>query len=172
MMKSPFEQLIEDHHDEIHRYVWRMLGIVGDRALEAHDVTQEVFVRAYHAWPRLRPGSNQRAWLYRIATNLCLDAHRSSKRQPRGVEVELDTQPTRDPGPEQVAVAAEKTDALRVLIDRLPRKQRAAVVLRHLDGLSYEDVGTALACSTESARANVYQGLKRLRAAVLEEEAW
>jgi RNA polymerase sigma-70 factor (ECF subfamily) len=78
MTKLPvrFEDLIDRHHDELHAYVWRMMDGTAraEAAVEVQDLVQDVFVRAYRAYPRLRPDSNVRAWLYKIATNCALTA--------------------------------------------------------------------------------------------------
>jgi RNA polymerase sigma-70 factor, ECF subfamily len=70
-MALRFEELIERHHDEIFAYLWRLLGKDGrrDGAMDAEDLVQDVFLRAYQSYSALRPNSNYRAWLYKIATH-------------------------------------------------------------------------------------------------------
>jgi RNA polymerase sigma-70 factor (ECF subfamily) len=164
-----FETLIEQHHDEIYRYLWRLLNRAGrtDSAVEAQDLTQEVFLRAYRAFGRLRRDSNHRAWLYRIATNCAYSALKRDQRRDRDsvpIVDEVHYAPS-DGGqsPDHQVVLGETLEAVRTAIARLPPKQEAAVVLRHVQGLSYPEIAQALECSEDSARANVYQGLRRLR---------
>jgi len=164
-----FETLVERHHDEIYRYLWRVLHTSGgpEPALEAQDLAQEVYLRAYRAFGRLRKDSNHRAWLYKIATNCAYTALKRGRRKgqqtvdpPDGVdritvsEAQL---------PEQQVIAHERRERVRREIAALPPKQQTAVVMRHLQGLDYTQVAEALDCSEDSARANVYQGLRRLR---------
>jgi RNA polymerase sigma-70 factor (ECF subfamily) len=161
-----FEALIEAHHDEIHRYLWRWALTAGgsDPDADAQDLTQETFLRAFNAFGRLRPDSNVRAWLYKIATN-CARTAWSKSRRSTALPVE---QLERMPGPhaltpEQHVQDRGRNQALRDGLAQLPTKQREAVTLRHLQGLDYPAIAEVLGCSGESARANVYQGLKKLR---------
>jgi RNA polymerase sigma-70 factor (ECF subfamily) len=164
-----FETLIERHHDEIYSYLWRLLNSRGgpDPALEAQDLAQEVYLRAYRAFARLRKDSNHRAWLYKIATNC---AYTALKRGQRHGQQDVDLHAGAEwiaaseaRSPEQQVIAGERWAMIRREIAGLPPKQQAAVVMRHLQGLDYGEIATALECSEDSARANVYQGLRRLR---------
>jgi RNA polymerase sigma-70 factor (ECF subfamily) len=126
-----------------------------------------VFLRAYGAFARLRPDSNHRAWLYKIATNCACTALSQARRQSaRQVTLDDEFQPMpaqESRSPESIAILNETLEAIRSEIGALPPKQQTAVVLRHLQGLDYVDIAQALGCSEDSARANVYQGLRRLR---------
>ena len=164
-----FETLIERYHHEIYSYLWRLLNSSGgpEPALEAQDLAQEVYLRAYRAFGRLRKDSNHRAWLYKIATNCAYTAlKRGGRHGQQNVEL-LDGverfAASGEQSPEQQAIAGERWDRLRREIANLPPKQQAAVVMRHLQGLDYAEIAVALDCSQDSARANVYQGLRRLR---------
>ena len=153
-----FETLIERHHDEIYRYLWQMLR---DTHLDAADFTQETFMRAYQAYHRLRPDSNYRAWLYKIATNCAFTALKRSKRE---INLDEDAILADDlPAPDKVAEENELLDSIRQHIETLPVKQRAAVVMRHIQGFEYPDIAAALNCSEDSARAHVSFGIRRLR---------
>lgn len=164
-----FETLIEDYHDEIFRYLWRLLhgASQGDRALEAQDLAQEVFLRAYRAFGRLRRDSNHRAWLYKIATNCAYSALKRGQRQLRhnaaSPAAPLSIPDDAGQSPDGQLARDETLAAVRAAIAALPPKQQAAVVLRHVQGLDYNEIAQALDCSQDSARANVYQGLRRLR---------
>lgn len=157
-----FEALIEAYHDEIYRYTWRLLASAGrvDGALEAADLTQEVFMRAYGAYSRLREGSNVRAWLYKIATNCAYTALGKRVSEP----LDEDGWSSRAAPLEEQVARGEALDDLRSRIMALPPKQQAALVMRYLHGLDYEVIAQALDCSPDSARANVYQAIRRLRA--------
>jgi RNA polymerase sigma-70 factor (ECF subfamily) len=169
-----FERVIETYHDEIYRYIWRMLNGASrsDAANEAHDLAQEVFMRAYRAYPRLRPGSNIRAWLYKIATNCVYSAFEQDRRKwARDIPL-IDE---RDDVSDDVALQPdirflvdESMEMVRRAIDELPPKQRAGLLMRYIQELDYPEIAEALGCSEDSARANVYQAIKRLRAALAE----
>ena len=157
-----FEDLITTHHDEIYRYVYRLLYAAGSAA-DAEDVTQEVFERAYRAYGRLPQDSNVRAWLYKIATNCCNTALKRLSRHYRRT-ADLDAMPPdHSSSPEQHLVFGEALNSIRAAISELPSKQRSALIMRYLVELPYNEIAEALGCSQDSARANVHQALKRLR---------
>jgi len=164
-----FETLIERHHDEIYGYLYRLKHSSGrsDPTVEAEDLTQEVFLRAYGAFERLSPDSNHRAWLYKIATNCAYTALKRGRRHAQRQADLLDEAHALSAGegwtPEQQVMSNERFESVRREIATLPPKQQAAVVLRYGQGLDYGAIAEALACSEGSARANVYQGLRRLR---------
>jgi RNA polymerase sigma-70 factor (ECF subfamily) len=162
-----FETLIERYHDQIYGYLWRLLNSAGrtDSAVEAQDLTQEVFLRAYRAFGRLRRDSNHRAWLYKIATNCAYTAlKRGRARHSVPLEGEVYHIPDHaNRSPDEQVVLNETLEVVRQGIAGLPPKQRAAVVLRYGQGLDYASIAQALDCSQDSARANVSQALRRLR---------
>jgi RNA polymerase sigma-70 factor (ECF subfamily) len=171
MTSSPgrFETLIERYHDEIYSYLWRLLNSAGgaDSAVDAEDLTQEVFLRAYQAFERLRPDSNHRAWLYKIATNYTYTTLKRGQRQA-GYSIPLLDETHQAPAdagqsPDRRAVLDETWATVRQAIIGLPTKQRTALILRHVQGLDYAEIALALGCSEDSARANVYQAVRRLR---------
>lgn len=165
-MAPRFEDLIEQHHDEIFTYLWRLLGNErqSDVALEVEDLTQEVFLRAFENFSRLRRDSNHRAWLYKIATHCAYTKLRQLKnRREKNPTLKIMATDT------TISPASESTrKQLRELVDALPAKQRACLTMRYLQDLDYGEIGSILDCTEESARANVYQAIRRLRAALEE----
>jgi RNA polymerase sigma-70 factor (ECF subfamily) len=165
-MTPRFEDLIEQHHDEIFTYLWRLLGNErqSDVALEVEDLTQEVFLRAFENFSRLRRDSNHRAWLYKIATHCAYTKLRQLKnRREKNATLKIMSTDT------TISPASESTrKRLRELVDTLPAKQRACLTMRYLQDLDYGEIGSILDCTEESARANVYQAIRRLRAALEE----
>ena len=149
------------YQTEILSYVRRLSG----NPATAEDLFQDTFLRAFGGFARLRPGSNHRAWLYRIATNLFLNHRRACGRR---AEVTLTPElPSRGPSPSTAHDGVVGLGVLRQAIGGLPNRQRAAFIQRQLHGLSYRDVGAALGCSEAAARANVYQAVRRLRRELL-----
>ncbi len=154
----PFDEAVRRHEGELMRYLMRTTR---DRE-DALDLFQEMWLRAYRAWPRLTSAEGLRPWLYRIATNLCLNRTRDRMRRARVI---ADDPPEFDPPATAANGTNEGVIHLRNAIAGLPRKQREAFVMRKFGGLDYDEIALALACSPESARAGVYQALKKLRAA-------
>ena len=152
-----FGKLIDRHQTEILRYLRRLTG----NPTTAEDLFQDTFLRAFGGFGRLRPGSNHRAWLYRIATNVFLNHRRAGGRR---AEVALTPElPSQGPSPSKAHDGAAALAAVRQMIGRLPRRQRAAFIQRQLHGRSYRDVSIALGCTEAAVRANVYQAVRRLR---------
>jgi RNA polymerase sigma factor (sigma-70 family) len=150
MTLPPFQRLLEEHRVAVYRF---LVAAVGPQ--DADDCFQETFLAALRAYPRLRDDANLRGWLFTIATNKAMDHWRASKRRP----VPVETLPER-PSPE----AADGRPELWRAVGELPPMQRAAVLHRYVLDLPYADVAEALGCSEEAARANAYEGRRKLRA--------
>lgn len=163
MGAQPFEALVSAHHGEIHRFLLRTTS----RSSEADDLSQETFLRAYRAYPRLGPDANERAWLFTIAANLARNHFRSEKRRRLAyTAVEAAGGDGRGrPGetPEGETLFKETTTRLDRAVAGLPPKQRMAFILRKLHDLDYDAIATSLGCSADSARAHVFQALRKLR---------
>ena len=163
MDEAGFESMVTTYHGEIYRYLRR----VGRGASEADDLSQETFLRAYRAWRALEPEANVRAWLFTIATNVYRNHVRGEHRRRTAYaaaglsRTELDAG-----GPEEEAMASETRVLTEAAIGRLPLKQRLAFILRKLHDLDYDMIGRSLECSAESARAHVFQALKKIRASL------
>lgn len=148
---ATFGELLERHEREIFAYALRL---VGDRD-EADDIYQETFLAAFRGWPPPRRGQ-ERAWLYRIATNKVIDRARRRKRLVRIADLQL-AAPDRDG-----VSMADLSAAVKVL----PDGQRAAFVLRKLQGLEYAEVARALDCSEDAARSRVAEAMKKVKEAM------
>jgi len=148
-----FDDLVRDHQPSVHRFLYRLC--YGHRQ-DAEDLCQETFLRAYRAYGRLEGEANHRAWLYRIAYNAFLNSRRRAR--PTELAEELAAAPD-DGGDGRELVAAIAT-----FVQTLPPKQRAAMILRHVEGRGYDEVARVLGCSEDSARANVFQAVKKVRA--------
>ena len=150
MPLPPFQAVLDEHRDTVARFLVAWVG-----PQEAEDALQETLISALRAYPRLRAGSNVRAWLLTIARNKAMDSHRARVRRPVLVGEPLDT-PSGEEMPEQ---DDELWDAVR----ELPAKQRAAVTLRFVGDLSHAEIATVLDCSEAAARRSLHEGLTKLR---------
>ena len=158
-MKPDFDELVERHSAEIFAYVWRMLRDAHD----AEDCLQETFLRAFRSYGRVRAGTNYRAWLYKIATNT---AHSQWKRRKRSETRIVDLDPEAHADGVSVADRVEQKTLLAAVaraVEELPDQQRAALIMRKYQELSYAEIGAALECTEAAARANVYQAVKKVR---------
>jgi RNA polymerase sigma-70 factor (ECF subfamily) len=157
--KPDFAQLVDQFGREIFAYLFRQLA----GAVETEDCLQETFLRAFRAYHRIKPDSNYRAWLYAIATNVARTHFRQRQRQGAH-ERPLENRDQAE-GSEPAKIVESKLELARVrrAVQSLPEKQRTALILRKYQELSYAEIGEVIACSPDSARANVYQALRSLR---------
>lgn len=149
--------------EELFRIAYRSAyAILGDRG-DAEDCAQESLARAMVRWGRIEPYG--RAWVARVSTNLALDRTRKRKRSVLGGEQHGD-----EGG--HVDDYAERRQELAQALRNLPRRQREAVVLRHLADLSEADTAAVLGCSVGTVKSAVSRGLARLRTEIDQGWAW
>ncbi len=150
------------------KYQHRVLKLVSrfvNDATEAEDVAQEAFLKAYRALPSFRGDSAFYTWLYRIAINTAKNALVAHKRRP--VDFDLDLQ---DPEqferqarlkeadtPEAVLLTDEIRDVVEKAMAQLPEDLRTAIVLRELEGLSYEEIAEAMDCPVGTVRSRIFR---------------
>jgi RNA polymerase sigma-70 factor, ECF subfamily len=166
-----FAQFVTQHHREIYLYIWRLTH----GSSETEDLFQDTFLRAYRAHGKLSEDANMRAWLFKIATHLCQNHFRRLRRhQDVGLHevlttVEQTLHRTNGFGhddPEQLLLSQDTERQMLAIIDGLPVKQKAALIQRKLHGLPYDSIAASLQCSSEAARAHVFQALKKIRMAL------
>ncbi len=140
-------------------HAWRLLG----NRTEAEDVTQEAMLRLWkqaHDW---RSGEAKvTTWLYRVVANLCIDR----QRRARGGAVTLDAIPEPADGRASVADAMQdraRADALQAALDTLPTRQRQAVILRHIDGLSNPEIAEVMGNTVEAVESLTSRGRRALQ---------
>ncbi|MGH2992221.1 MAG: RNA polymerase subunit sigma-70 [Solirubrobacterales bacterium] len=167
--EAAFSELAERHRHELRVHCHRMLGSFED----SEDLVQETFLRAWRSRTSFRGDSSFRAWLYRIATNACLDA-RQRRLQPAEAPEVARIQPdpdqllagiaTTEPEPDE-AVAAKETIELTfmVAIQHLPPKQRAVLILRGVVGLSAKDAASLLDASVASVNSALQRARRTLK---------
>jgi RNA polymerase sigma-70 factor (ECF subfamily) len=152
----------------VRKYQHRVLKLVGrfvSDAAEAEDVAQEAFLKAYRALASFRGDSAFYTWLYRIAINTAKNALVSNRRRP--VDFDLDLQ---DPEqydrharlkegdtPEGVLLTEEIRNVVERAMEQLPEDLRTAIVLRELDGMSYEEIAEAMDCPVGTVRSRIFR---------------
>jgi RNA polymerase sigma-70 factor (ECF subfamily) len=147
--------LVDLYWDRLHRWLFHLTH---DRHA-AEDLTQETFLKAFAHLHSFQPGTNFRAWLYRIAHNTFLNQQRggAAARQPLPEQV-VD----RDAGPEEEALSRESLQLLARAVRRLPPEFRAAFLLRVEEGLSFRQIADALGLTEETARWRVFKARQKL----------
>jgi RNA polymerase sigma-70 factor, ECF subfamily len=164
---SSFELLLQRYRTPLIHFLQRM---VRDAAL-AEDLAQEVFLRVYRARKDYSPSAKFTTWLFRIATNLALNALRDTRH--RQLEVSLDEPPEEDAAPLEVAsrevpvderlMERDRANQIRSAILRLPKKQRAAVLLHKYEDMEYSDIAKVLECSESALKSLLFRAYETLR---------
>ena len=171
--QGAFEQLVLDNQNKVYTLALRL---VNDRTA-AEDLAQEAFVRAWQGLVSFQGGSSFSTWVYRLATNLCIDYLRRQRRRER-VEpvVSLDdadsgwAEPAdRDSDPQLVLERSERGRALARGLAKLPDWQRQVLVLRELSGLSYQEIGDALDIDLGTVKSRIARARLSLRKILLED---
>lgn len=163
-----FELLVERHQARAYRLACSILG----SEAEAHDVSQDAFIRLYESASRFDGRSRFSTWFYRVLVNLCIDDKRRDKWWRKLVPLSgpgddpdapgIDP-PSTEEGPEVAAMLGQSTLKLREALDRISPNQRAAVLLQAQEGLSSREIAEVLKCSETTARVHIHRGLAQLR---------
>jgi RNA polymerase sigma-70 factor (ECF subfamily) len=145
--------------------VLKLVGRFVNNPAEAEDVAQDAFLKAYRALPSFRGESAFYTWLYRIAINTAKNSLVATRRRP--VDFDLDLQ---DPDqfdrhanlkevdtPERVLLTEEILQVVQGAMEQLPEDLRTAIVLRELDGLSYEEIAEAMECPVGTVRSRIFR---------------
>ncbi|HKU15812.1 MAG TPA: RNA polymerase sigma factor RpoE [Steroidobacteraceae bacterium] len=159
--KAAFDLLVRKYQHRVLKLVSRFVS----DAAEAEDVAQEAFLKAYRALASFRGDSAFYTWLYRIAINTAKNALVSNRRRP--VDFDLDLQ---DPEqydrharlkegdtPEGVLLTEEIRNVVERAMEQLPEDLRTAIVLRELEGLSYEEIAEAMDCPVGTVRSRIFR---------------
>jgi RNA polymerase sigma-70 factor (ECF subfamily) len=167
-----YERLVAEHSGDVYALLYRLTT----DAEEARDLTQETFLRAFQSIDRFRGDSSLKTWIYRIAINQARNRWRWWRRRKRDVTVSLDaTDEHRDkplaatlpsdnsPSPEQETLAHEREAQLREALQGLRRSYREAVILRDVEGFSYEEIARTLQISIGTVKSRISRGRLELR---------
>ncbi len=160
-----FEQLITSYQHRVLATAWRMLGNQED----ARDAAQEVFLRVYRHLKKFRSGEDFSAWLYRITINVCRDAHRRRGPQDRFASLESERELGNLPEAastddvEAAAILSQEQAIIASALDTLSPKEREAIVLRDLEGLSTKEVARILGSSATTVRSQISSARAKIK---------
>jgi RNA polymerase sigma-70 factor (ECF subfamily) len=153
-----FDVIVERHRRTIYQLCYRFVGNHED----ASDLSQDVFVRAYRGLQSFRGQSSIGTWLYRIGVNVCLN-HVNTK-TPRTEPIEAQQHvDTRSDSPAERVFRRERATHVRAAIARLPRKQRATLILRMYHEMSHQQIADILGSSVGAVKANFFHALSNLK---------
>jgi RNA polymerase sigma-70 factor, ECF subfamily len=164
-----FTKLVRDNSSLVYRVALRMLG-----AESAQDASQEVWIRVWRNIRGFRGESAFSTWLYRITMNTCLSLRqRESRREEREYGEEMPYLPEPPGGeadPEAAALSAERREEIQAALEHLRAEHRAALVLRHMEGLSYAEIAEVLEVPDGTAKGWVSRGRAAMLVALAEED--
>ena len=164
---ASFEKLVLDNQTRVYNLALRMVGNEDD----AFDMSQEAFIKAYNSIDTFRGDSRFSVWMYRLTTNVCLDFLRSRSRKAHssltyfddeedgGKELEI---PDERFSPETLAEKKELRKAVVRGLKKLPADYRAILLLREIEGLSYEEIADALELEAGTVKSRIFRARKKL----------
>ena len=163
---NAFETLILEYEKNVYNIALRMTGNSEDAA----DMTQEAFIKAYNSLQSFRGDSKFSVWLYRIVSNVCLDFLRSKNRRPTvslsvedddGEDTQLDVA-DESQSPELLLDRKLTRESVRRGLDSLPPDYRQILLLREIQGLSYDEIAQALGLEVGTVKSRIFRARKRL----------
>lgn len=161
------------HLDALYRTAYSMTKNAGD----AEDLVQDTYVRAYQFFNQFQGGTNARAWLFRILTNLFINTYRKKTREPERVSYDemedfylynrlSDAQQSSHASPEQIVVQQVQAEAIRDAIDKLPDEYRETVVLADVNEFSYQEIAEILEIPIGTVRSRLSRGRRLVQKAI------
>ena len=173
--RGAFEDLVQMYNDKIYRLCYRMLG----NRQEAEDVVQETFLRVFRNLDRYDETMKFSTWIYRIATNLCIDLLRKRKNEFSLDETSSAENETNnfhgiladdEPSPENMALLSETQSNVRNAIESLPKKYKTVVILKYLHDMSLQEISEVLDLPVSTVKTRVHRGREYLRKKIGEED--
>jgi RNA polymerase sigma-70 factor, ECF subfamily len=156
---SAFEMLVRNHQQMVHALTFRMTG----SPLDAEDLAQETFLRAYEQIGSFNGDSKFSTWLYSIAVHACLNWRRDTARRFQAYANCANEFSIRPTGPEPAPAESEKAERALAALLKLPAKQRAAIVLTIYDGLTHAEAAKVLRCRETTVSWRVFSAKKKLK---------
>lgn len=166
--EEAFRRLVERHSRNVFRLAFRMTGNEHD----AEDAVQDAFIKAYRRLDQFESRANFGTWLHRIAANCSYDLLRSRQRrsetslEAEAGESDASALPSREVSPDRLALSADVRTRVERAMARLSPLERAAFVLRHHQGLSIREIGTALGLDTSATKHSIFRAVRKMRVAL------
>ena len=156
---SQFERIVLNYQDRIYNLCRYLLGNPQD----AEDAAQEVFLKAYRKLKDFRPESSLYTWLYRIGVNTCLDHKRKFRPEPFKDQSLAEDLPSPEPSPERRYQSKEIGQAIQSAFEQLSKNSRAVIVLKEMEGLSYEEIAEVMGTSVGTVKSRISRTREELR---------
>lgn len=172
---AAFEELIMGHEIRIYNIAYRMFHSEED----AKDLSQEIFIKVFENIHKFKGNSSFSTWLYRIATNTCIDELRRRKgKQTYSMDEEVETEEgsmNREyadikPNPEEVIINKEVANQIQFALNHLSEDHKTAIILRDLQGLGYDEISQVLECSLGTVKSRISRARRQLKELLIKQE--
>jgi RNA polymerase sigma-70 factor, ECF subfamily len=165
--ESSFDELLQRYRTHVVNFLQRMVRDQGT----AEDLAQEVFLRVYNARNKYTPSAKFTTWLFRIASNLALNSLRDGRHRQKEISLDASPEedsyaldvPSREPRVDERLMERDRANSIRMAIERLPEKQRAAVLMHKYQEMEYVDIAEALDCSESALKSLLFRAYETLR---------
>ena len=160
------QEALKEIFDKYHKKVYRIAyGVVRQRE-EALDVVQEVFIKLFRSIKNFKGRSHFYTYLYRMVMNTAIDHKRKTGKQfMSSLDEEGSFEPSdeAEKGPERILLQKELEERVKLAMDKLPAEQKAALIFRDVEGLSYQEMAEAMGCSIGTVMSRLHYGRKRMQ---------
>lgn len=168
---SAFESLVGNYQNMVFNLSFRFMG----NRQEAEDLSQEVFMKVYKSLETYRGASTLKTWIYRITSNMALNRLKFLKRRHENQKVSIDQQrpdttftlkdtlPDGRPGPHQEIHADQISSKLQTALDSISEDQKAVIILRDIEGLSYDEIATTLETNVGTVKSRLARGRTQIQ---------
>jgi len=172
---AAFEELITAHEVKIYNIAYRMFHNEED----AKDLSQEIFIKVFENIGKFKGNSSFSTWLYRIATNTCIDELRRRKgKETYSIDAEVETDEGNmkreysdlKPNPEEMAINKEVSIQIQNAMDHLSEEHKTAIILRDLQGLEYNEISEILECSLGTVKSRISRARRQLIELLVKQE--
>ena len=160
------QEALKEIFDKYHKKVYRIAyGVVRHRE-EALDIVQEVFIKLFRSIKNFKGKSHFYTYLYRMVMNTAIDhARKTGKQFISSLDEEGSFEPSDEleKGPERILLQKELEEKVKWAMEKLPAEQRAALIFRDVEGLSYQEMAEAMGCSIGTVMSRLHYGRKRIQ---------
>ena len=167
--EAAFNEVVARYKTKVYNYLYRMTGSSDD----AEDLTQEVFIRMYTSIGSFRSQSSLNTWLFRIASNLCIDRFRRAKNRTAAYSLDdpigdgegetTHEVPDRTYEPQRLLENGEMAEQIQRALAQLPEKLRATLLLHDIEGLPYEEIAQVVGCPLGTVKSRLFNARLQLR---------
>ncbi len=165
--QKAFSAIVSRYREQIYHFIYKMVK----NSAQAEDLTQETFIKAFRALASFNSNYAFSTWLYKIAANNCIDYFRKRKLATTSIDTPIQAKdgelhrdfPDHEQGPESQLISKERTNQIQLAIDYLPEKYKRAIILRHSQDKSYEEIAEELHLPLGTVKVRIFRAREMLK---------